>query len=322
NWQYSSGSLICESPRQEVIATVDTAGNITVTTPLPYSDTNDTANFGNPYEGTPGDATLCGTDQNYLNGNDVVYHFTAQNTELVDIEMSNLSDFYGAVFVFDSCGDIYTSCLAGAVAGPSDNDFKINDFQVTAGEDYYIVVSSWLSSSIGYTLEIIPFDCANLPAPDGEAAQDFVTGDTVSSLEVDPTENGATLTWYENASDIPGNPITGDPVLINGEDYYVTQTFNGCESPPLVITVNEIDCSMLAITSTTPDSVSCRGKVILGAVGSGQGDDIYWYDVATGGNPVGTGSQFETEELTTTKSYWVAEVFATGMQSSGYGIVS
>src|SRR5690606_31034285 len=101
-------SILCESPREEVVATVDTAGNITVSTPLPYSDTNDTANFGNPYEGTPGGDALCGTTENYLNGNDVVYHFTAQNTELVDIEMSNLSDFYGAVFVFDSCGDIYT----------------------------------------------------------------------------------------------------------------------------------------------------------------------------------------------------------------------
>src|SRR5690606_17111567 len=136
------------------------------------------------------------------------------------------------------------------------------------------------------------------------AAQDFVTGDTVSSLEVDPTENGATLTWYENASDIPGNPITGDPVLINGEDYYVTQTFNGCESPPLVITVSEMDCSILAITSATPGSVTCRGKVILGAVGSGQGDDLYWYDVATGGNPIGFGPQLETDELSTTTSYW------------------
>src|SRR5690606_16662021 len=146
--------ILCEStPRTEVVATVSTAGDITVTTPLPYTNTNDTGNYGNPYEGTPGGDVLCGTTENYLNGNDVVYHFTAQNTELVNIEMSNLSAYYASVFVYDSCAELGTDCLAGAVNGPSDDDFAITDFPVTAGEDYYIVVSSWLTPSYSYTLD-------------------------------------------------------------------------------------------------------------------------------------------------------------------------
>jgi hypothetical protein len=210
-----------------------------------------------------------------------------------------------------------STCLAGAIAGPSDNDFKIDDFQVTSGEDYYIVVSSWLSNTIGYTLDIIPFDCANLPAPDGPATQDFVAGDTVSTLEANPTETGATLIWYAQASDIPANPITGDPALVNGEDYFVTQLFNGCESPPLVITVNEIDCSTLGITATTGDSTSCKGILTLTATSSGTGNDIYWFNAATGGNIVGTGATFTTPVLTTTTSYWAAEVTTTSGGGGG-----
>ncbi|TXK73424.1 GEVED domain-containing protein, partial [Mesonia sp. K4-1] len=123
--------VACESPREEVVATVDTNGDIQVTT-VPYNNINDTANYGDPFEGNPGSS--CGTTENYLNGNDVVYKFTAPNTELVDVLMSDLSGFYASVFIYDNCGTIGGTCLAGAVAGPSDDDFGIEDFSVTAGE--------------------------------------------------------------------------------------------------------------------------------------------------------------------------------------------
>ncbi|PZD78623.1 GEVED domain-containing protein [Mesonia sp. K7] len=297
-------TIICESPREEVIATVDTNGDIQVTT-LPYTDANNnTLNYGDPYEGTPG--TNCGTTENYLNGNDVVYKFTAPNTELVDIQLSDLTDFYGAVFVYDSCGDLLDNCLAGAVAGPSDDDFGIEDFQVTAGEDYYIVVSSWLTPTIGYTLDIIPFDCAALAAPDGDSPQDFVGGDTLADLEVDTTENGATLNWYAG----PGatNPIPDTTTLMDNTTYFVTQTFNGCESTPTSILVEEIDCSSLGITATTTGTVSCQGEVTMTATGSGTGSGIYWYDAPVDGNVVATGNTFTSPTLTTTTSYWVSEI--------------
>lgn len=326
NWTVKTGNIICESPREEAIATIDTNGDIQVTT-LPYNDSNnDTANYGNPYEGAPG--TSCGTTENYLNGNDVVYKFTAPNTELVDILMSDLSGFYASVFVYDSCGDLLNSCLAGAVAGPSDDDFGINDFSVTAGEDYYIVISSWLNPTVGYTLDIVPFTCASLGTPTGLSPQEFVVNETLADLEVDPTENPATLNWYSDAAATISIPDT--TLLVDNTTYYVTQTYNGCESDPLAITVSEIDCGSLSIVSSNGDSTNCQGALTLTASASGTGNDIYWYDSATGGNPIEFGTTFNTPILTSTTSYWASEVklegagnsFGIGEQTYNYGFGS
>ncbi|SHJ06307.1 Por secretion system C-terminal sorting domain-containing protein [Mesonia phycicola] len=310
--------VACESPREEVVATVDLNGDIQVTT-VPYTNINNSSNYGDPFQGTPG--TSCGTTENYLNGNDVVYKFTAPNTELVDILLSDLVGFYASVFVYDSCGDVGSSCLAGAIAGPSDADFGIENFSVTAGEDYYIVVSSWLSSTIGYTLDIIPFSCTSINVPSVVSVQEFVSGDLISDLEVIATEPGATFIWY---SDAGGTTVIPDTtLLVDGVTYYVSQVFNGCESSLEAVTVDEIDCSTLDIISVTGDIASCRGQLDLTAVASGTGSEIYWYDASTGGNIVGIGSNFKTPELTQTTSYWASEVRLVGSgQSSGYGMMS
>ncbi|MFD2434749.1 hypothetical protein ACFSO9_15165 [Mesonia maritima] len=293
---------------------------------LPYNTSDDTANYGDPFSGAPG--TSCGTTENYLNGNNVVYQYTATDTEVVDILMSNLNDFYAAVFVYGSCADVGVTCLAGAVAGPSDDDFGIRDFQMTAGEEYYIVVSSWLIPTYDYTLDIIPFSCSNLAAPDADSPQDFVTGDEIGDLVVDTNRPGATLNYYSDAAATTVVNTT-DP-LVDGVTYYVTQSYEGCESAPVAITVSEIDCTSLAITNSTGDSVSCKGEMTLTATASGTGSDIYWYDAATDGNLVGVGNTFDTPVLTNTTSYWVTEVFyqnynlsqANGLNDWTYGFGS
>ena len=316
NWTISQGVVQCESAREEVVATVSTDGDESVLT-LPYNDSNnDTANYGNPYAGEPG--SNCGTTENYLAGNDVLYKYTATDTELVDILLSDLDGFYAGVFVYESCGDLGSNCVAGAVAGPDDSDFGIEDFQMTAGQDYYIVISSWLNPTVGYTLDIIPFDCAALGTPDGLAAQEFAPGDLLSDLDVEATETGAPLTWYSDAAGTTEIPDT--TVLVDNTTYYVSQTYNNCESGLLAITVSEIDCSTLAITSTTGDTTSCRGELELSAVASGTGSEIYWYDAATGGSVVGVGEDFMTPELTQTTSYWASEVMLDGNGiTSGWG---
>lgn len=308
DYQVIIADLECESPRVAATANVSAAGDLAVTA-LPYNNSNDTANYGDPFEGTPG--ANCGAgSENYLSGNDVIYKYTAANTELVDILMSNLSGYYAGVFVYESCGDLGVNCVAGAVAGPSDDDFGIEDFQMTAGQDYFIVVSSWLTSTVGYTLDIIPFSCASLASPVADPLQDFVAGDTLADLEVDTTKNTATLAWY---SDPQGNnPIADTSALVDGVTYYVAQVFNGCESALTPITVDEIDCTSLAITATTDDTVSCKGVMQLSATPSGTGSEVFWYDAATGGQIVGVGNQFTTDELTATTSYWASEVMLMG----------
>ena len=303
NFQFGEEQILCESPRQEVIAIVSQTGDKAVSA-LPYNDSDDTSNFGDTFSGAPGSG--CGSSENYLNGDETIYTYTATTTESIDITLSNLSGFYAGVFVYESCSDIGSGCVAGAVAGPSDDDFGISAFPVTAGQDYYIVVSSWLSPSIGYTLDIVPFTCASLETPTGETPQQYIAGSDLSDLVVNETRSGATLNWYSDAA--LNNSIPDTTVLVDGASYYLTQTFEGCESSAIEIVVNEIDCSTIGIVSAADETISCRGSATLEAVASGNETEVRWYDAATGGNMVETGTSYDTPEVTQTTSYWVNEV--------------
>src|SRR5690606_5678686 len=173
-------------------------------------------------------------------------------------------------------------CVAGEVAGASDDDLVIKEFPMVTGQTYYIVVSSWLTQSIGYTLEIKGFDCATFPAPDGDAVQDFAAPATLADLDVEGTMSTSVLNWYSDAAGTISIPDTTP--LVDATTYYVSQTFGTCEGPLLAILVEEIDCSDLEILSTTDAFVVCSGSMTLQAIAGGSGSEIYWYDVATGGD--------------------------------------
>lgn len=278
-------------------------------TSLPYTHTDNTSEYLNIYTGVPG--TSCGTTNAYLNGFDVVYHLIAPENDLITIELADITGTYAGVFVYESCDDINTSCIAGAIAGNSEDDISIIDFEVTQGNSYYIIVSSWQSVSIDYTLNIFSFDCQSFETPIGEEEQSFVGGDTVADLEVEATMDDVTFTWYED-EDL--TIVIADPtaeLLVDGTTYYVTQTINvnGCESPALAILALEIDCTMLGITESNGDMLCTPGGVMtLSATAAGSGDAIYWYDAPIDGNLIGIGEELVVDVDVTT-SFWVSEVY-------------
>src|SRR5690606_17858256 len=130
-----------------------------VTQPLPYISSDNTSNYLNDYSGVPG--ANCSSDfGGYLNGDDVVYQYSPAADTSIDIELSNLSDVYAGVFVYTDCADIGISCVAGATNSFSTEDLLIDNFSVTAGTNYYIVISTWASpQSVGYTLTITENTC-------------------------------------------------------------------------------------------------------------------------------------------------------------------
>jgi gliding motility-associated-like protein len=147
-------------------------------TSLPFSDVDDTALYGDDYEGLPG--TGCGNSpwENYLSGRDVVYQYTATFTGAIDINLSENAITSG-IFVYNECANIGVSCLDGGTAGWDGNPVSLEDFPVTAGEDYYIVISSYDVVSTPYQLIIQAVAC-----------------DEPTNLSVGATTlNSATLSW-------------------------------------------------------------------------------------------------------------------------------
>jgi gliding motility-associated-like protein len=153
----------------------DNCQNPKIITSLPYANTDDTVNYFDNINGSPGG---CGvpSSQNYLNGNDVFYAYTATQTGVVSINLTGITETYVGIFVYTSCGDIGTSCYEGAINDymtPAP-DINIPMMNVTAGTTYYIVISGWFSQTTGYTLNIQQELCdrptgltATLPAYDG-----------------------------------------------------------------------------------------------------------------------------------------------------------
>lgn len=124
---------------------------------LPYSTTDDTANYADNYDPSTSSSPTCSTSSygNYYHGgNDVIYAYTAQGSGTIKIELSAVA--WTGVFVYNSCSDIgvtYAACSTSPFAGTR----TIDNFPVIEGQTYYIYVSSWPSpQTFAYTLNITP----------------------------------------------------------------------------------------------------------------------------------------------------------------------
>src|SRR5690554_5620150 len=146
---------------------------------LPYTTTDDTANYtDNPnIEGSPG-SSGCGTTSSYLNGNDVVYAYTAAFDDVISVQLTELTATYSGIFAYASCADIGVACIGSAFgSGATDRGFEMN---VADGDTYYFVISTWASpQTVGYTLDISQVLC---PKPTGVA-------------HTDVTHNSANVSW-------------------------------------------------------------------------------------------------------------------------------
>lgn len=132
-----------------------------VITALPYTTTDDTANYADNYDPDPFDSPDCsGSADSFGNfyhmGNDVIYSYTATFTGTIKIEIPNGTGWTG-LFVYNSCDDIglnYAACEGIVSDG---EDLIVDNFAVTAGNTYYILVSSWADpQTVPYTLNVTP----------------------------------------------------------------------------------------------------------------------------------------------------------------------
>ncbi|TXD83722.1 T9SS type B sorting domain-containing protein [Subsaximicrobium wynnwilliamsii] len=139
----------------------EVCGNpILIDTALPYTTTDSTSDYGDDYSGSPGEA--CGSGFGYLNGDDVVYSYTPAADTSIDITLSALNSNYAGIFVYTDCANIGTQCDAGAVNGFASGNLVIDNYAVTNGQTYYIVISTWAApQSTDYTLTLTENTCVD-----------------------------------------------------------------------------------------------------------------------------------------------------------------
>jgi len=171
---------------------------------LPYSTTDDTANYGNLYNGVPGTYSSCGTPNNFLSGNDVVYAYTATIDGTINIHLSTDSSYVG-LFAYGSCANIGQECLAGVVMEDvnSPGYLSIEAFPVTNGSTYYFLISTWAEpQTAAFHLNIAENTCTNPTATYTVVSDCSVTDQYVVDVKITNLGSATSLTISDNQ----GNP--------------------------------------------------------------------------------------------------------------------
>jgi len=201
-----------------------------VVSSLPYNTTDTTANYQDDYDGSAGEN--CGQSSNYyLNGDDVVYSYTPSSDTSINVSMTP-DTTYSGIFVYDSCDDIGTECVAGI--GESNSNERVFDMNVYAGTTYYIVISTWASpQSVGYDLSITENTCSDPVITVTVNACDSATDEY--TVDVDITDMGSS-TQYTVSDDL-GNVQYAQAAGV------LTFTFTGTQSHIITVEGDDANCN-------------------------------------------------------------------------------
>ena len=136
-------------------------------------------------------------------------------------------------------------------------------------------------------------------------AQNYCEGDSISLFA--NFSVGATYLWTgpNNFSSTQQNPVIYNAsTLMNGWYKLVLNVGINCsDSDSVYITVNP-----LPSTPTANDTSICEGTSATLSVQPQPNTQYAWYNQATGGNPLATGSSFSTPNLTNTTTYFVEAI--------------
>ncbi len=114
-------------------------------------------------------------------------------------------------------------------------------------------------------------------------------------LDANDAGSGYTYAWYQDGVLLPSE--TGQTILVDTAGEFkvtITKTTMTCDGPVLETSSDSINITMSAALPV--HGTYCPGGTAnLGVIGSGE---YKWYDAATGGNEVGTGSNITTPVIT------------------------
>ncbi|MGO1751969.1 MAG: choice-of-anchor J domain-containing protein, partial [Psychroflexus sp.] len=188
-----------------VVAPGESCANPIAITGLPYTTSDDTANYGNNYNN--GDSPC---DSFYLSGDEAIYAFTPANNMAVNISLYNVSVDYSAIHVLDACLDDSPNCVA--FEGNSNSiDRNLEGVYLTGGQTYYIVISTWATpQSVQYELSIEEITC---PAPTDVVLSNI----TQTSADVSWTSFGSETEWEILYDETGFDPLVDGTSVIDND---------------------------------------------------------------------------------------------------------
>lgn len=187
---------------------------------------------------------------------------------------SELQSFCSESHVSDLVATGQTGAVIKWYNLPTGGDVLPGTTLLVAG-DYYV------SQTVGDCVSerkhvIVSFTTLESPNVPNETAT-VCAGSTIASLTVTGL-SGATFTWYEN--EVGGSAIATSTVLVDGADYYVTQTVGECVSNRRKVIIN-ID--ELPLPVAEQNQSVCPGSEIEDLVAEGvAGAVLTWHETQDG----------------------------------------
>jgi len=320
----SSGG--CASPRTAVVATVNTTPTITSTTPASRCDVG-TVTLGAVASGgtlnwysAPSGGTSLGTGTSFttptLSGNQLFYVEASTGT-CTSARTAVLATIYTLPTV---TGTAASRCDSGTVTlAASANAGTISWYANTSGGTALGTGTSFttpsISSTTTYYAESVNGSCTSTRIPviatvNTSPTITSTTPDTICSgdtFTIAATASAGNLAWYNVATGgtVQGTGGTYSLTNLNASaTFYVQATAGSCQSArtAVTVTVNQTP----SLVSSSGASRCGTGTVTLAATYTN--GTINWYDAASGGSLVFTGSNFVTPSLTATTTYYVEAV--------------
>jgi gliding motility-associated-like protein len=210
----------------------------------------------------------------------------------------------------------YTAATGGVSVG---NGVTFTTPAITQNTTYYVEAANSTSGCInngGRT--VVNIDVTNpLTAPTLSATQTQVCSGGSVSISVTNPVAGLTYNWYTAATGgtlvFTGTTFTANNLTTNASYFVEADNSTGCASP----TRTETDIIVTPIPS--PPQVQtlaggnavCSGSSATLEIINPQVNNVYsWYDAATNGNLLYTGTEYTTPALTTATTYYVVAATA------------
>lgn len=274
-------------------ASCDTAFDVTFSGGL-YATSSNTDLYEDVYDSSP-------CSNYYLSGKDVFYKITPTADISINIDLVNISGGGASIHVVEGCIDAATECLGYVSNGSSSTtNLNLSEIVLTAGNTYYVVLSSNSNSRVyTYNLLITQNSCVRpamtlTPAPDCGNGQFYVDANITylgSATSLTLTDGVNTISNITSTGIVNIGPYasgaTANLTLINEQDgacdyadstYYFCPPTNDECSNPMPLTVNT-DGSCTVVTSAT--NAGATQSADASACTAANRNDVWFSFVAT-----------------------------------------
>lgn len=218
------------------------------------------------------------------------------------------------VFTWYTDAKLTNAVFTGAV-------FDTPTLQTTTS--YYVTVrGSNKCENTASTAKVVTININPLPETPSVTSSGTVCSGETAILVVENAKAGITYKWYTQATGgtllFTGNQYTTSALNATTDFYVEATSVSGCGNASgrvkVTITVTPRPNTPVVVSAAV---TACEGSIAVLSVSNPQSQVTYtWYNTATGGNAIGTGSDFTTPVISSNQVFYVGASTATCTSTS------